>query len=109
LLVKVANGVTVISDGKRTKINFTGNAGMAKGGVGDVLSGIAATFLSWNKSPLEAAAAAAFVCGNAGDIAFEKIGDSLTPSDILGGISEAMKTFDTGRRQNGRIVPQDQE
>ena len=99
LLLKVANGVAVISDGKTTKINFTGNAGMAKGGVGDVLSGIAATFLSWNRSPFEAAAAAAFVCGRAGDLAFEKSGNSLTPTDILECISEAMRTFDTSRRQ----------
>jgi hydroxyethylthiazole kinase-like uncharacterized protein yjeF len=100
LLLKLANGVAVISDGKTTKINLTGNAGMAKGGVGDVLSGTVATFLSWTKSPFEAATAGAFVCGKAGDLAFEEAGDSLTPTDILEAICEVMKGFsnDKGRR-----------
>jgi NAD(P)H-hydrate epimerase len=99
LLLKVANGVAVISDGKTTKINLTGNAGMAKGGVGDILSGIAATFLSWNRSPFQAAAAAAFICGRAGDLAFHKSGNSLTPTDILECIGEAMRAFDNSGGQ----------
>jgi NAD(P)H-hydrate epimerase len=99
LLLKVANGVAVISNGKRSKINFTGNAGMAKGGVGDVLSGIASAFLSWTNSSFEAAAAAAFVCGKAGDIAFSESGDSLTPADVLEGINEAMGMFSTKRTE----------
>jgi NAD(P)H-hydrate repair Nnr-like enzyme with NAD(P)H-hydrate dehydratase domain len=90
LLLKVANGVAVISDGKRFKVNLTGNPGMAKGGIGDVLSGIAATLLSWTKSPFKAAAAAAFVSGRAGDIAFSKAGDSLTPTEVLEHINEAL-------------------
>lgn len=98
LLLKVANGVAVISNGKRSKINFTGNAGMAKGGVGDVLSGIASAFLSWTNSSFEAAAAAAFVCGKAGDIAFSESGDSLTPTDILESIDEAMGMFYSTKR-----------
>jgi NAD(P)H-hydrate epimerase len=106
LLLKLANGVAVVSDGKRTKINFTGNAGMAKGGVGDVLSGIAATFLSWKKNPFEAAAAAAFVCGSAGDIAFANSGNSLTPTDILEDISEAMSAFHFSKKWNSKNDPQ---
>jgi NAD(P)H-hydrate epimerase len=95
VLLKVANGVAAISDGKKAKINFTGNAGMAKGGVGDVLSGIAGTFLSWTQSSFKAAAVAAFVCGRAGDIAYSRVGASLAPSDIIDSIPEAMKEFYT--------------
>jgi NAD(P)H-hydrate epimerase len=93
LLVKVANGLAVISDGKRVKVNFTGNTGMAKGGVGDVLSGITGAFLSWTQSALSAGAAAAFVSGKAGDVAFSKVGDSLTPMDMIESIPEVMKPF----------------
>jgi NAD(P)H-hydrate epimerase len=93
LLVKVANGVAAISDGKKVKINFTGNPGMAKGGVGDVLSGIAGTFMSWTQSSLKSAAAAAFVCGKAGDVAYSKVGASLTPTDVVDCIPEAMSRF----------------
>jgi NAD(P)H-hydrate epimerase len=99
VLLKVANGLAAISDGKKTKINFTGNAGMAKGGVGDVLSGMAGTFMSWTKSPFSAAAAAAFVCGKAGDIAYSKVGASLTPTDLINSIPEAMNEFYTKKRQ----------
>jgi NAD(P)H-hydrate epimerase len=66
---------------------------MAKGGVGDVLSGITATFLSWTREALSAAAAAAFVSGKAGDAAFSKVGDSLTPMDMIERIHEVMKPF----------------
>jgi NAD(P)H-hydrate epimerase len=93
VLLKVANGITAISDGKKAKINFTGNAGMAKGGVGDVLSGIAGTFMSWTQSPFRAASAAAFICGKAGDVAYAKVGASLTPTDIIDSIPEAMREF----------------
>jgi hydroxyethylthiazole kinase-like uncharacterized protein yjeF len=98
LLVKVANGVAVISDGKRVKVNLTGNTGMAKGGVGDVLSGITATFLSWTQETLSAAAAAAFVSGRAGDAAYSKVGDSLTPMDMIEKIHEVMKPFFTEKK-----------
>ncbi|WXG43424.1 MAG: NAD(P)H-hydrate dehydratase [Promethearchaeati archaeon SRVP18_Atabeyarchaeia-1] len=98
LLLKRANGIAVVSDGNRSKVNFTGNPGMAKGGVGDVLSGMAATFLSWTRLPFEAAAAAAFACGKAGDIAFSKVGDSLTPNEILENINEAMRIFYGGKK-----------
>jgi NAD(P)H-hydrate epimerase len=66
---------------------------MAKGGVGDVLSGIASAFLSWTNSSFEAAAAAAFICGKAGDIALSESGGSLTPTDILESINDAMRMF----------------
>lgn len=99
VLLKVANGVAAISDGRKAKINFTGNAGMAKGGVGDVLSGIAGTFMSWTQSPFRAAAVAAFVCGKAGDVAYSKVGASLTPTDIIGNIHEALNEFYTKKSQ----------
>jgi hydroxyethylthiazole kinase-like uncharacterized protein yjeF len=100
ILLKVANGAAAISDGKKVKINFTGNSGMAKGGVGDVLSGITGTFLSWTQSPFRAAAAAAFVCGKAGDVSYSKVGNSLTPTDIIDNIHEAMKPFYTAKGED---------
>nr|MDO8134748.1 NAD(P)H-hydrate dehydratase [Candidatus Njordarchaeum guaymaensis] len=98
LLVKVVNGLAVISDGRKVKVNLTGNTGMAKGGVGDVLSGITATFFSWTQSALSAGAAGAFVSGKAGDVAFSKVRDSLTPMDMIENIHEVMKPFYTERK-----------
>ena len=75
--------VDVISDGKRLKLNFTGNPGMAVGGTGDVLSGIGGAFLAQKADCFEAAVAAAFVNGAAGDFVFEELGAHMVATDLL--------------------------
>lgn len=75
---------TVITDGKKTYVNRTGNAGMATGGSGDVLAGILAALLGQGLPPLEAAAAAAWLHGTAGDRAAGRLGQyALGPLDLL--------------------------
>lgn len=75
---------TVITDGKKTYVNRTGNAGMATGGSGDVLAGILAALLGQGIPPLEAAAAAAWLHGTAGDLAAGRLGQyALGPLDLL--------------------------
>ena len=64
--------VDVISDGKRFKLNFSGNPGMTVGGTGDVLSGIVGAFLAQQNEAFEAAVAGVFVNGAAGDFVFEE-------------------------------------
>jgi hydroxyethylthiazole kinase-like uncharacterized protein yjeF len=75
--------VDVVSDGKRVKLNFTGNAGMTVGGTGDVLSGIAGAFLAQKADCFEAAVAGAFVNGAAGDFVFEELGPHMVATDII--------------------------
>ncbi len=71
--------------------NTTGNAGMAKGGSGDVLSGIILSLIGQGLSPFDAACAGAWIHGKAGDICAKKFGQySMTPSDILDNISKVM-------------------
>lgn len=75
---------TVITDGSRTYVNRTGNAGMATGGSGDVLAGILAALLGQGVPPLEAAAAAAWLHGRAGDLAAGRLGQyAMGPLDLL--------------------------
>ena len=75
---------TVITDGENVYRNFTGNPGMATGGSGDVLGGILASLLGQHIMPLEAAAAAAWLHGAAGDLAAEEKGEyGLLPEDII--------------------------
>ncbi len=75
---------TVITDGSKTYVNRTGNAGMATGGSGDVLSGILTALLGQGLPPLEAAACAAWLHGTAGDLAAHTCGQyGLTPGDLL--------------------------
>jgi hydroxyethylthiazole kinase-like uncharacterized protein yjeF len=75
--------VDVMSNGKRFKLNFTGNPGMTVGGTGDVLSGIVGAFLAQQVDPFEAAVAGAFVNGAAGDFAFEEIGHHMLATDLI--------------------------
>lgn len=75
---------TVITDGSKTYVNRTGNAGMATGGSGDVLSGILTALLGQGLPPLEAAACAAWLHGTAGDLAACQRGQyGLAPGDLL--------------------------
>ena len=56
-------------------VNPTGNAGMATGGMGDVLSGAMAAFLAQHVNPFLAAVAAVYVHGAAGDHCADAIGE----------------------------------
>jgi ADP-dependent NAD(P)H-hydrate dehydratase / NAD(P)H-hydrate epimerase len=91
VVLKGHETVIAAPDG-RTWINSTGNPGMAKGGSGDVLTGMAAGILAqhagtdWSK----AVCLAVYLHGLAGDLAAEQRGEiSLMASDIIHAIPEA--------------------
>ncbi len=72
--------------------NSTGNPGMAKGGSGDVLSGIITALLARGLSPIEAARAGVFIHGLAGDMAQEYMGyTAMQASDLIHMLPEAWK------------------
>jgi len=75
--------VDIVSDGKRLKLNLTGNPGMTVGGTGDVLSGIVGGFLAQQNDPFEAAVAGAFANGAAGDFVFEQKGYHMVSTDLI--------------------------
>lgn len=66
LVLKGAMTVVAHPDGS-VRINPTGNAGMATGGMGDVLTGLIAGFIAQGLTPEEAAAAGVFLHGQAAD------------------------------------------
>lgn len=80
----------VITDGRKIKVNKTGNAGMTVGGTGDVLAGICGAFFS-NSDAFNSAVASAFVAGLAGDMCFEEAGYCFTAMDVLHRIPAAIK------------------
>lgn len=82
--------VDVVSDGKRVKLNFTGNPGMTVGGTGDILSGVVGAFLAQKADSFEAAVAGAFINGAAGDFVQEEKGYHMVPTDILDWIPKVM-------------------
>jgi len=84
----------VISDGERVKVNRRGSPAMAVGGTGDVLSGAIAAFCCWNQDVFRAAAAAAYLCGLAGELAAEDKGLHILASDLLEYIPKVLKEHD---------------
>ena len=83
---------TIITDGSRSYHNVTGNPGMAVGGSGDVLAGMITGLLGQGIAPLEAAAAAVWLHGAAGDRCAEKLGQyAMLPTDLLEELPRLMK------------------
>jgi NAD(P)H-hydrate epimerase len=73
-------------------VNPTGNPGMASGGIGDVLSGIIAALLARGADPLDAARAAVYLHGLAGDIVAERLGDTgLAAMDVAEAVPLAIQ------------------
>ena len=91
LILKGARTLVASPDG-RVFINTTGNPGMATAGSGDVLTGIVTGFLAQGIQPLDAAMAAVYIHGAAGDRAATRIGEyGLMAGDIVLEISHAIK------------------
>jgi ADP-dependent NAD(P)H-hydrate dehydratase / NAD(P)H-hydrate epimerase len=83
VVLKGAPTVIASPDG-RVRWNPTGNAGMATGGSGDVLTGILAALLGRRMEPFDAASLATFLHGLAGDLARDELGEeSLIAGDLI--------------------------
>src|SRR5436309_7479282 len=77
-------------------VNPTGNPGMASGGMGDVLGGMIAAFLARGIDPLDAAIAAVYLHGFAGDLLKDGMGDiGLAALDLAERIPFAIKRLRT--------------
>jgi hydroxyethylthiazole kinase-like uncharacterized protein yjeF len=75
---------TLISDGHTVVINSTGNAGMASGGMGDVLSGIVAALILQTENYFVATCLAVYIHGAAGDIIADRQGQrGMLASDLF--------------------------
>lgn len=85
-------GTIIASPDGRVMINRTGNSGMATGGSGDALAGMTGSLSAQGAKPFDAAAAAVYLHGLAGDIAAEKLGRiSMLPTDLINEIPQAYK------------------
>ncbi len=83
LVLKGANTIVAAPDG-RVFFNTTGNAGMATGGSGDVLSGMIVARLAKGENALNSALSSVWLHGKAGDLAANRLTqNSLLPSDII--------------------------
>lgn len=76
-------------------VNVTGNAALAKGGSGDVLTGIILAFVMNHPSIQEAISNAVFVHGKAADVLVEQNHTMLDvlASDVIGALPSVFRTF----------------
>jgi NAD(P)H-hydrate epimerase len=83
----------------RAFINPTGNAGMATGGTGDVLTGVIAAWLAQLLDAEAACRLGVFLHGTAGDLAEATEGQvAMTATDVLGRLGAALRYLTTGER-----------
>lgn len=86
--------VDIISDGKDVAMNKTGNPNMTKGGFGDMLAGVCGALIARRKNKVdfyEAACAAAYINGKAGDLAAKEKGIGVLPTDAIEKIPEVIQ------------------
>ncbi len=84
----------VIADGSEVALNDVHSPAMTVGGTGDVLTGLTAGLLAKKVPPFEAACAAAYINGAAGEEAARQLGLHITASDVANNIANVMKRFD---------------
>lgn len=98
LLLKGSRTI-VAQAGQPTSYNTTGSAGMATGGMGDVLTGVCAGLIAQKLSPYDAARLGAWLCGRAAEIAIFQGGaseQSLLPTDVLNNLGAAFTELRLG-------------
>lgn len=83
--IVVAKGVpTIVAGCGKAYIIPVGNPGLARGGSGDVLTGIIAAFCAQGLEPIDAAAAGVFIHGTAADLAADELSEmGMLPSDVI--------------------------
>ncbi|MDX1684251.1 MAG: NAD(P)H-hydrate dehydratase [Saprospiraceae bacterium] len=95
VLLKGHYSSVALPDG-RLFFNSTGNAGMASGGSGDVLTGLITGLMSQTGDPVAAAITGMYVHGLAGDLALdEQSEESLIARDIIKNLGKAFKMIRT--------------
>ncbi len=85
----------VVKEGYETHRNPTGNAGMARAGSGDTLTGIIGALMAQGEDGFTAAFSGAFIHGMAGDLAKERFTmRCMLPTDMAEMLPEVFKTLE---------------
>lgn len=106
----VSYGVGVVLKGAPTVVadpsgvvfvNPTGNAGMATGGVGDVLTGVIAALIGQGLGPEVAARLGVYLHGAAGDLVRDRAGEvGMAAGDLVAAVREVVKKIGEGELKN---------
>jgi ADP-dependent NAD(P)H-hydrate dehydratase / NAD(P)H-hydrate epimerase len=108
VVLKGHRTIVAAPDG-RTFVNLTGNAGMATGGTGDLLTGMLSAWFAQLLDAEAAAKLAVYLHGTAGDLAEADEGEvSLIAGDLAARLGDAILEL-TARRTNGAHEHQKRE
>jgi hydroxyethylthiazole kinase-like uncharacterized protein yjeF len=88
----VKGPVDIVCSPKRSVEIKGGNIGMAKGGTGDVLAGLAVSFLVKNE-PFLAACAASYITKASGDELYRKVGVNFNADDLAETVPQVAKNL----------------
>ncbi len=100
VIVVLKGNQTIITDGERLATNSTGNAGLARGGSGDVLTGLIGGLLAQPIDPFEAARLGTYLHGLAGDLAAEsQTPEAMFVTELVDHLPAAWRNL----KQSGRI------
>lgn len=92
ILVLKGHKTAVCTPAGECYINSTGNDGLAKGGSGDVLSGLIGSLLAQGMSPADAAVSGVYLHGLAGDYASDALGRRyMQPTDLFAFFTDAFR------------------
>lgn len=92
MTVILKGSCTIITNNEETYFSIHGNPGMASAGTGDVLSGITASLLGRDFSPIEASKLGVLIHSLAGEKAVEEFGEeSMTATDMINNIYKVLK------------------
>jgi NAD(P)H-hydrate epimerase len=90
IIVLKGHHTVVATPEGRCYFNTTGNPGMAKGGSGDVLTGMITAFLAQGYPPEHAAVFCVYLHGKAGDMAATKFSqEAMLPGDLINLLPQA--------------------
>ncbi len=100
LIVVKGHHTFIATPANKGFFNSTGNAGMATGGSGDVLTGILTGLLAQGYATIEAAILGVYIHGLAGDMAAEKQSmEAMIAGDITEHLPDAFLSLNIADRQ----------
>lgn len=90
LTVLLKGATTIVTDGKDTSLCVCGNAGLAKGGSGDTLTGLITSLAATGLTPMQSGVVATFIAGTAAELACANIAENaLTARDVISYLGRA--------------------
>lgn len=92
IIIVLKSHETLVTSGIKTFINKTGNAGLAKGGSGDALTGMITAFLAQGYTPLDAALIGVYMHGLAADLTLQDQSmESMLITDVIKNLGKAFR------------------